>query len=320
VILRDSLKKLITGLTIPQEYVCVDLETLQPKLLVLPEVNDQQFSLDVTTFHLFLGYKPLIIGLTFSVDDPNFEIVKKQSKITLRFLNQQNSLARLSLLKIDERKLGNEVVVFFEGKQGVHSFLNPIHQWVNRQRERWRKQLPNNINLPGNLFEQVRIAYSVPRVISIVTVSDGPLMNMFPTDLHGPVGEKFYAGSLRRDGLANEQVEKYERIVISDVDVSFYKQAYSLGKNHMKELTEENRFLLHPEKSKAFNFPLPKDVICYRELKRIDFLDHGIHRIHLYEVIHEQTLAQGKSTLAHIHQYYAQWRLDQGIQTQMFLR
>ncbi len=262
----------------------------------------------------------MIIGLTFSVDDKNFEMIKKQSEVTLRFLNQENLLARLSLLKISEKKLGNEVVLFFEGKHGIHSFLNPIHQWLNRQRERWWKQLPNNINLPGNLFEQVRIAYSVPRVISIVSVSDGPLMNMFPTDLHGPLGKKFYASSLRKDGLASEQVEKYHRIVISEVDVSFYKQAYSLGKNHMKELTGENRFFLHTENSKAFNFPLPKEIIRYRELKQIDFLDHGIHRIHLFEVLHEQTVAQGKSTLTHIHQYYAQWRLDQGIQTHLFLR
>ncbi len=298
----------------------MDLETLQPKLSVLLEVNDQQFSLDVTTSHLFLGYKPLIIGLTFNVDDPNFEIVKTQSKVTLRFLNRENSLAKLYLVKIGDRDLGKEVMLFFEGKRGLHSFLNPMHQWINRQRERWRKPLPNNIDLPGNLFEQVLIAYSVPRVISIVTMSDGPLMNMFPTDLHGPVGEKFYASSLRKGGLANEQVEKYHKVVISEVDVSFYKQAYSFGKNHMRELKEESRFLIDTNKSKAFNFPLPKDVIRYRELTQIDFLDHGIHRIHLYEVIHEQTLTKGKSTLAHIHQYYAQWRLDQSIQTQIFLR
>jgi flavin reductase (DIM6/NTAB) family NADH-FMN oxidoreductase RutF len=145
-------------------------------------------------------------------------------------------------------------------------------------------------------------------------------MNMFPTDLHGAVGERFYASSLRRGGLANEQVEKYNRVAISEVDVSFFKQTYSLGKNHMQELNEENQFPLRDEKSESFNFPLPKNVIRYQELKRIDSFDHGIHRIHLYEVIHRQVIGEGKSTLAHIHQYYTQWRFDRGIQTQMFLR
>ena len=88
----------------------------------------------------------------------------------------------------------------------------------------------------------------------------------------------------------------------------------------MQELNEENRFPLHDEKSISFNFRLPKNVIRYQELTRIDSFDHGIHRIHLYEVIHRQVIEESKSTLAHIHQYYAQWRFDHGIQTQMFLR
>ena len=310
----------MTGLTIPQEYICVGLNTFQSPMSVFVEVEDLKFLLDVTASHLFLGYRPLIIGLPFNMDDKNFEIVKGQNHVALKFQNGKYSVAKLSLVKIGEKILGKEVVLFFQGRYGTHSFLNPIHQGVNRQRERWKKRTPNNINLPGNLFEQVRIAYSIPRVISIVTVSDGTLMNMFPTDLHGAVGERFYASSLREGGLANEQVERYNRIVISEVDVSFYRQAYSLGKNHMQELSEENRFPLHDEKSKSFNFCLPKNVIRYQELKRIDSFDHDIHRIHLYEVIYKQVIGEGKSTLAHIHQYYAQWRFDRDIQTQMFIR
>lgn len=310
----------MTGLTIPQEYICVGLNAFQSPMSVFVEVEDLKFLLDVTASHLFLGYRPLIIGLPFSMDDKNFEIVKDQIQVTLAFKNEENLLAKLSLVKIGEKILDKEVVLFYEGEYGIHSFLNSIHQWVNKQRERWRQQVPNNINLPGNLLEQVRIAYGVPRVISMITVSDGILMNMFPTDLHGSVGERFYASSLRKGGLANEQIEKCSRVVISEVDVSFYKQAYSLGKNHMQELNEESRFQLHDEKSKSFNFRLPKNVIRYQELKRIDSFDHGIHRIHLYEVIHRQVIEEGKSTLAHIHQYYAQWRFDHDIQTQMFLR
>lgn len=319
-IFRANLKKLLTGLTIPQEYICVGLETLRSQLSVILEISDRKFSQDVTTSHLFLGYKPLIIGLIFNIDDRNFETVRKEHKVTLRFLDQENELARLSLLKISERDLDDKAVLIFEGEHGVHSFLNPLHQWANLQRERWKKHAANNVSLPGNLLDQVRIAYSIPRVISIVTTSDGALINMFPTDLHGPIGKKIYAGSLRRGGLANEQVEKYKQIVISEVDVTFYNEAYSLGKNHMQHLTTESGFPLHTGKSKVLSFALPKNVIRYRELKQINFFDHGIHRIHLYEVINEQALVKDKSTLAHIHQYYAQWRVNQGIETQMFLR
>ncbi len=240
----------------------------------------------------------------------------------MKIQNQLSRLvvAQLLLMKIEEKVLDEDAVLFYDGTHGEHVFLSSIHQKINQQHEKWRKQNPNNVDLPGNLVEQVRIAYSAPRRISIITVSDGNLMNMFPTDLHGAVGEKFYAGSLRLGGLANHQIEKYEQIVISEVEPSFYKQAYSLGKNHMRELQKESEFSHHPMRSKKFNFPLPIAVTSYREMKRIDSFDAGIHRIHLYEVIHRQVIQEDNASLTHIHQYYAQWRLDHGLFTSMLLR
>ncbi|MBK5278701.1 MAG: hypothetical protein JJE09_07545, partial [Bacteroidia bacterium] len=190
--LKNHLKKLLTGLEIPQEYVCVGFETLQPSVSIFLEGNGQEQSLNVTSTHLFLGYKPLIIGFTFSIDDKNYNRVKDQAKVTLGLRCGEHSVASLSLVKIGEKILNRDVVLYFEGKHGMHLFLNPIHQWINQQRERLRKNTPNNISLSGNLLDQVRIAYCIPRIISIITVSDGTLINMFPTDLHGAVGEKNY--------------------------------------------------------------------------------------------------------------------------------
>ncbi len=287
-------------------------------------LENKKERLDVTASHLFLGYKPLIIALYFNVSDNNYDVVKNQNRISLSFENSERKeppyLAQLTLKKIGEKILDEKILLFYEGEHGTHSFLNTTHQWVSRQREKLRKHAPNNVRLPGNLIEQVRIAYSIPRIISIVTVSDGNLINMFPTDLHGPVGEKFYAGSLRLGGLANEQVEKYGKIAISEVEPSFYKQAYMFGKNHMQGLQKEKEFPLHPMKSKYFNFPLPVAVTSYRELMKIDSFDDGIHRIHLYEVVHRQVIQDGKPSITHIHQYYAQWRLNHGLQTPMLLR
>jgi flavin reductase (DIM6/NTAB) family NADH-FMN oxidoreductase RutF len=325
--LKNKIKNLLTGLTIPQEYICVELRDFQYPPSVFLELEDKNFSQDVTASHLFLGYKPLILGLSFNVDDNNYSVVKNQNQIFLRFNNDilvsdvnQSSLAKLVLKKIGEQRVSSEVIIFYEGERGNHSFLRPIHQWVGRQKEKRRKHSPDNISLPGNLVEQVRIAYSIPRIISVITTSDGSLVNLFPTDLHGSLGDKFYASSLRKGGKANDQVEKYGKIAISEVETSFYKQTYSLGKNHMQELKEESQFQLHSLRSKNFNFPLPNSATYYREMKRIDSFDHGIHRIHIYEIVHQQSILGKNSTLSHIHQYYTQWRLDHGLQTKIFLR
>jgi flavin reductase (DIM6/NTAB) family NADH-FMN oxidoreductase RutF len=325
--LKNKIKKLITGLSIPQEYICVELRDFQYPPSVFLELEDQKFSLDVTASHLFLGYKPLILGLSFNVNDNNYSVVKNQDHVSLKFMNcfpvssvNPSSVAKLVLKKIGEKVVNNEVVIFYEGERGDHSFLRSIHQWINRQQEKGRKHSPDNISLPGNLVEQVRIAYSIPRIISVITTSDGSLVNLFPTDLHGPVGDKFYSNSLRKGGKANDQVEKYGQIVISEVETSFYKQIYSLGKNHMQELKEESQFHLHSLRSKNFNFPLPNSATYYREMKRINSFDHGIHRIHIYEIVHQQSILGKNSTLSHIHQYYTQWRMDHGLQTKIFLR
>lgn len=325
-IFKNQLKRILTGLTIPQEYVCLTTPELQSALSVLLTTNDGGYNCDVSSTHLFLGYKPLIIGLSFRTDDHNHSLVKSQDFVQLSFRYQKSSnstesaIGRLSLKKIEEKNFGEVMVIIYEGRHGEHSFLNAFHRWSNRQLEKRRKDNPNNVGLPGNLVDQVRIAYSIPRKISIITTSDGNSINQFPTDLHGAIEENFYAGSLRVGGLANEQVERYKQIVISEVESSSYKQAYALGKNHMRDLRSKNEFQLHPTPSEKFSFPLPESVISYRELKKIDSFDVGIHRIHFYEVINQRLVQTIKSPLTHIHQYYAQWRFDRGLQTPMLLR
>ncbi len=189
---RNQIRRILTGLTIPQEYICAGGQNFQNQLLVFLALDNQKSLLNITASHLFLGYGPLIIGLPFNINDGNSGIARDQGQVPLSFVTQeQTEIARLVLKKIGERVVDNKKIVFFyEGEYGSHSFLIPLHQWISRQREKWRKHSASNVSLPGNLMEQVRIAYSIPRIISVITTSDGSLMNMFPTDLHGCVGEK----------------------------------------------------------------------------------------------------------------------------------
>ena len=318
----------MTGLSISQEYICLDLAKDECSLSVY--LSALSTSIDVTGCHLFLGYKPLIIGIPLATTSKEYQGVKDHDQIQLTFKTNKSFpnvlgaipivLAKLDLKIIEKKNLGDYVILFYEGRYGQHSFLNFINQFINRQRDNRRKSNAANINLIGNLYDQVRIAYSVPRIISVITVGEGELINMFPTDLHGPVGEKFYISSLRIGGRANDQVEKLKRIVISQVGASAYKHVYLLGKNHMQDLKQVTNFSIDKERSETYNFPLPEGVIQYSELKRIDSFDHSIHRIHLYEVVNSKKLREDSSILAHIHQYYAQWRMDRGLPTQMLLR
>ena len=315
--MNTLLKKWLTGLSIPQEYVCIDVNNFQNPLSVF-FVTDQT-RINITESHLFLGYKPLVIGFPMEMSDENND-AKQMDHAILSFEMNESRIATIILRKIFYRNLGQYGISFYEGERGTHHFLNSFHQTMARLREKFRHRPSENISLSGNLLDQVRIAYSVPRVISIVTICDGNQMNMFPTDLHGPIGNQFYASSLRIGGKANSQVDAYKKIVISEVSIDYYKEAYLQGKNHMMDFRNKDYFSLHSQKSVQYDFSLPTRVQEFAEMKRIDFLDVGIHRIHLYQVDGRNSVDEKKSKLGHIHQFYAQWRQTNSIPTQLFFR
>ena len=326
--MKSGLLKLLTGLTIPQEYVCLGEELSNPLKVFLTNSQNHEYT-EVTHCHLFIGYKPLIIALVFPIDQfpsPNdTEIcLSLTQKVTINthwrgFNTDSESISRLHMKKIMVQKMGSLSVGIYEGLFGEHKFIPTLNQKINTLLTRLRRKSSGNITLDGNLYSQVRIAYGIARKISLITVSDGSLLNLFPTDLHGPVGNYFYISSLRIGGEACNQVERSKKITISEIDVSYYQTAYRLGKNHMRQLTRKAEFDLAMEHSKIFHHPLPKGVGFYRELELIDQVDVGIHRLLIYKVIHALKIKDIIS-LTHIHQYYAQWRISKNLETRFLLR
>jgi hypothetical protein len=328
--MNPRLRKLLIGIAVPQEYVCLPLEDLKSPLRVYATARDSIGARDVTSTHLLLGYKPAIIVLPVAGTD---EPTATEAELCLSFVNgdfaldtrwkdfptSRNSVARLALKRIREHRVDELTLAFYEGTSGEHRFLNRLHRAANNWLEARRKKPADNIGLPGNLYEQVRIAYSVPRLISLVSLGDEHGVNLFPTDLHGPVGARHYLSSLRIGGKACAQVERYRRIVISEVDAAIFRQVYAMGKNHMKDTTAPLNFDLHSAASTSLGAPLPLGVVSYRELEWVNYLEVGIHRIYCYRVLHAENVAASKR-LAHVHKYYVQWRENAGLATQYFFR
>lgn len=331
--IKNFVKEKILGSALPQEYACLALETIKDPLRVLLTVKEKGTFIDVSDSHLFLGYKPLIMGISLGNSSEHYDHLLKCKEICLSFHDSEferninwrgfpspnKSVARMILLKKHTMECDVNTLFLFEGVYAQHEFINGFNQFINRQREKRRRDRKVNINLSENLADQVQIAYSIPRIISIITLSAHNKMNMFPTDLHGAVGNDFYIGSLRHGGQANEQVEQFKRIALSRVDVSWCKQAYVLGKNHMQDLKEFNSFLIGIKRSACFGIPLPEAMLSYRELEQTNSVDIGIHRVHSYRVANE---LQGPAalTLSHIHRFYAQWRVSNGKPTKFYWR
>jgi flavin reductase (DIM6/NTAB) family NADH-FMN oxidoreductase RutF len=313
--LQKLLNKL-NGLHYQQEYLCLAKESFQNPIHAYL-VKDGEVIKDITNEHLFTGYSPLIFTLTSSdlkESFSNIEIVFSQRSLQPNDLfKQRDALAWLSLKLIQKQKIATNEIYYYEGIRGQHHFISFFHQYINGLRNRIYNKKRENVFLNNDLYKQVQIAYSVPRIISLITVGDGGFYNLFPTDLHGQVNEQYYVSSLRHGGKACKQVENAGRIVISQVHSDVYKTVYALGKNHMQELKPKERFLFSESLSNVFNLPLPKSLLSYRELELTESFEYGIHKLLLYKIISSQIVNKGLSTLAHIHNSYATWRYNNGL-------
>jgi hypothetical protein len=329
--LKRSISNMLFGLSVPQEYVCLANEQLTDPFSFHLTGKDLGFCQDITNIHLFLGYKPVIIGIP--VINTNEKYLQQHHELCLSvshkafgfnnewrgFLTARDSIARLALQKKDVVNIGSATIALFQADQGMHAFISAFHQATNNVRRKTRRATKDAIQLEGNLADQVRIAYAIPRVVSVITLfAPSGQMNMFPTDLHGSINEDYYSSSLRIGGKASNQVDNVKRIVLSEVDAKCYNEVYALGKNHMKDPRAVSLFDTK-ERSKQFEIPVPSYAISYRELEVIHSVDIGIHRIYFYKVLNRATILSG-NRLTHFHQYAAQWRENHRLQTPSLFR
>src|SRR4030095_14386542 len=198
------------GLYYTQEYLCLAKESFQQPLHVYL-IAGKQIIKDITNQHLFTGYSPLIFTL-YSTSIKEGELTEKidiifseQSLKPNEFLEKKDAIACLSLKMIRRQSAGDMDIVYYEAIKGEHHFLSSFYQYIIELYNRLYNKKPGNVYLHNNLYRQVQIAYSVPRIISLITVSDCKLFNLFPTDLHGTVNEQYYISSLRHEGKACKQ-------------------------------------------------------------------------------------------------------------------
>lgn len=313
--LKQLLGKL-NGLDYRQEYLCFARESFEKPLYVYI-IQNRKAVRDITDDHCFTGYCPVVFALSSSVfagESPeNLLVVFCRRPLEQNEdFNEKDAIALLDLRKISQAGIDEAIASFYEGVQGRHRFISPLHQSVIHLNNRLYGKKPGNVFLEGNLYDQVQIGYCVPRKISLVTVGEMELFNHFPTDLHGQIDSQHYVISLRHEGNACNQVEAAKKIVLSDVSAIAYKKAYSLGKNHMQPLKAKVAFEFSDD-SEVFRLPLPKDAIAYKELELTGTFIKGIHKIMLFRIVYSRQVKTDAGTLVHIHNSYATWRNKQHL-------
>lgn len=302
--LRDTIHRLKWGTPFRHEYLCVAAEQHRPLLMVR-----DQHGRDLTNQHLFLGYRPLVFGFWD-------EGLAEELKLEWFPSDESLPIAGLTLRKAMEVPAGDGVLSLYEGTDVFQRFL-PVHrQWQHRLRHRLATR-NDEARLGPKAHDMARVAYALPRIISVASVVKDGQANLFPTDLNGPLGEGHYAVSLRKAGMAHRQVLQTGHLLLAQVDAWQAKDVYALGRNHMAPWRDINAI---PEaKGEIEGGPVPEGVLRYRMLERTGGEDFGIHHIHIFRVVKEEVIADG-DTLAHIHRDYATWRWRRGLHLELIDR
>jgi flavin reductase (DIM6/NTAB) family NADH-FMN oxidoreductase RutF len=310
----------LNGLHFGQEYLCLARESfLQPLHAYL--VDEDHILKDITNEHLFVGYCPLVFAIAGIPLTENINMIFSQQLLqpNERFA-KKDAIADLELRKIKQQPAGEDHISYYEGTNGKHHFQPGFHQLISSINNRLYNKKPGNVFLHNNLYKQVQLAYAIPRTISLITVGDGHVFNLFPTDLHGQAGAAHYIISLRTGGKAAAQVKAAGKLVISNLHCDAYKTVYALGKNHMQELKTKDNFPFDDLSSANLQLPLPKAIFSYRELKLEDSFTYGIHTIFLFSILNQQQIKPATATLAHIHNSYASWRYKNKLPGNYLLR
>jgi flavin reductase (DIM6/NTAB) family NADH-FMN oxidoreductase RutF len=283
-------------------------------------INDETFS-DLTDSHLFIGYYPLIIAISCEKNSSLNDFLQIKNIIkTVIGESKEKIIAQLVLKKINTIEFDEVKLFVFEGVKGSHRFLSKFHILTNSLRYKLTAEKKINIYLKGNLYDQVKIAYSIPRKISLVILGKNNMFNIFPTDINGRIGKSNFVVSLRKNGKANKQVKELKKIVLSEMSADTCKEVYSLGANHIKDLRAKEEFDLSEKSSQKFSIPLPNNTLRYFELEFINDMQTGVHNLCFFKIVNSVNIVGSKSTLAHIHRDYAEWRINNGIISEFLLR
>jgi hypothetical protein len=320
-VLKKILQKL-NGLQFKQEYICLSRESLAQPLHAYI-IREDKVIKDITGLHLFVGYCPVIFAFapaTLSSDEFIKIVFTDQIWQKDQLVLIKKIVAMMKMKKIHQFATSEGIILLYEGVRGSHRFISRFNQLIVQLNNRLYNRKPGNVYLESNLYKQVQIAYGIPRVISLITLKEDNLFNVFPSDLHGQVSENFYAISLRHEGKACSQVEKIGNLVISTPDAGAYKEVYALGKNHMQELKPKEQFHFSEAFSEKLQIALPFHVLEYRELELTDSFKHGIHKILLFRILNFKKLQTRENSLSHIHCSYATWRGKQGLTGNYLMR
>ncbi|MEO8069677.1 MAG: hypothetical protein ABI599_18415 [Flavobacteriales bacterium] len=296
--LANSLVR-VTGYT--QEYLCIEADSMGDRF---------QWTIDGSSIDprsmLFLGYRPLVVGFA------------EQTAVSggwLTLEHEGEAIAGMRLAELPESSRSG--IRLFTAATPWQRFLPALLDPLDRLRQRFNERRAGNVTRSMIEYDQLRIAYAQPREIHLAVVGPPERCNIFPTDLHGPLGTAGYVISLRHANAVCAHLRERGELLLCRMPLDSYKAVYRLGARH--NAGWENADRIRARISVLGGHAVPDGTRSAIRLELQDHQDVGIHRLHRFAVKERAHFSDGP-VLAHAHAAPLGWLKRRGLAPPVWLR
>jgi flavin reductase (DIM6/NTAB) family NADH-FMN oxidoreductase RutF len=275
------------GLSLSQEQVA------EKVYLFFTEEN----VIDVTEYHWIVCSEPFVVAVWLSRgrEPQNLSVIKLI--ITLH----NKTVGVISLTVLDKV---NDQAGYLLLARVTHSASRHLNFLRRSILIRYLEYINSKENL--EMITNFCVAYSYPRKVVLVTVSDDKYFNIFPMDFQGFLTESNqYILGLRKTNVAIHRIEQSRKILVCDPPASTRDILYTLGKHHSEAPISKNSLPFGFYPSEKLRMPVADFAVNYYELKLRQSKTLGSHVLLVCEVIHRQRAHEQAQHLYHVHTIHA---------------
>lgn len=268
---------------------------------------------NVTDNNAAVAARPFTIGIVLDGEWDAAEFDHSQPSLKFRERSGENRLlGEISLRPLEAIPVGSERLYLFEAENSRNYCLPKAVLWrryLHYSYDRWRsgrRSNPSDIQMVARDVHSLFVFYICPRPVFLISVMDGDIGNIFPMDLTGSIGARYFSLSLHSTSPAM-LMERSRRIAVSSIPVEQTSLAFELGKNHKKPFVDWSQIPFDTTKSAAFGLPVPKFSLRVREMQIESVRPMGSHKLFVARTIEDQRWADGLQ-MFQVHGFYQAWK------------
>lgn len=287
------------GLKLPQTEIKVSLEGFGA-------------SLDVTFRHTVACCAPFLVGVF--LNNSYRAAVLKSRKVVLKFSESRPPSRLLGELHLKPAKsipLGESQVMLFRLLGSRNYCLSATRQWAHylpSAFSNWRNLQSFDVKMTASEMRASYVGFIRPHPIALGSIQGDAGGNMFPMNLMGELGDRYFAFALKGSRRPSHLVANLKHIAISNIPLSLCSTAFQLAANHKKESIEWEQLPFPLSASQALKFPIPAVAGRVRELGVEQVHKLGSHTLFLAHILSDE-LRFDEPQVHAIHGFYQHWRL-----------